>query len=349
MKVAVIAHGLSDGGAERVASIVANYFAKIGHEVLYIAVYSPEREYFLDDRITYQFLEDNSKNKATRFLNRATKLNKLIEDFSCDIAVSFIIRETVLACLRKKVPFVYSLRIDPAEVTRTKLAALLCKLCYSNAKSVIFQTNDARAFFKGKIYDHGIVIGNPLTKNLPYWNQAHHENSIISACRLDEQKNLKMLISAFARFHDKHPEYRLKIYGKGPQLPELQELSRKLSVEQHVDFPGHTKEIHNIMANSAIFALTSDFEGLSNSMLEALAIGLPTVCTDCPPGGAAEYITDGVNGMLVPVRDVDALYSKLCIMAENPALCENMSNNSRKIRDVLDESVVMEKWDNCLK
>lgn len=84
-------------------------------------------------------------------------------------------------------------------------------------------------------------------------------------------------------------------------------------------------------------------------MLEALAIGLPTVCTDCPPGGAAEYIRDGENGMLIPVGDVNAFYHKLCMLADDPALCKRMSQSSQRIRETLDEKKVMEQWNRVIQ
>ena len=349
MRVAIIAHGLSDGGAERVASITANYFVSIGHEVLYIAVYSPEREYHLDSRVKYYYADYKKKNKMMRFISRSEQVARQIKKFDSDIAVSFLIKETFYASVLNVAPIGYSLRIDPADVMRKKSNAFFCKYCYGRSPAVIFQTKDARDYFSDKIRENGVVIGNPLTNDLPYWNVENHEKTVITACRLTEQKNLKMLINGFALFHKVHPEYRLKIYGKGPELERMQKLCLELQIEAAVEFPGYSKNIHQVMSKSGIFALTSDFEGLSNSMLEALAIGLPTVCTDCPPGGAAEYIRDGENGMLIPVGDVNAFYHKLCMLADDPALCKRMSQSSQRIRETLDEKKVMEQWNRVIQ
>lgn len=350
MRIAIIAHGLSDGGAERVASLVANYYAQVGHTVLYIAAYSPQRTYTLREEVSYVYIGGNQTNKLSRLIFRSCRIDRELRAFHADIAVSFIRNESVYSTLIKTVPVVYSLRIDPAQVCAKTADRIGCLLAFYGAGKVIFQTPAARDFFSEKIQKKGIIIPNPLTRNLPVWKGTDCcEKAIITACRLTQQKNLPMLISAFAEFRKTHPEYTLKIYGEGELKEDMKQLAREKGVEEAVFFPGYAKNIHEIMASSAVFALTSDYEGLSNSMLEALAIGIPAVCTDCPPGGAKLYIEDGVSGMLVPVGDTKALTEKLCRMAEDPALCETMSVNSRKIREILDVDKVLGQWEEVVQ
>lgn len=349
MRIAIVAHGLSDGGAERVASLVANHYAQIGHDVLYIATYSPQREYQLQDGITYTFIGEKQSNKLSRLLFRSSGINRELKKFKAEIAVSFIRNESVYSTLIKTVPFVYSLRIDPKQACAKAIDRFGCLLGFHGAKKVIFQTPDARDFFSKGIRKKGVVIPNPLTRNLPYWDSENSDKTIITACRLNEQKNIPMLISAFAQFHKQYPEYTLKIYGHGELLEELKAFTKTCGVEESVFFPGYAKNIHEIMAQSGIFALTSDYEGLSNSMLEALAIGIPTVCTDCPPGGAKLYIEDGISGMLVPVGDTEELTRRFCRMAEDRELCLNMSANAQKIREELDVDKVLKQWEKVLE
>jgi len=349
MRVAIVAHGLSDGGAERVAAMVSNHYAQKGHKVLFVAVYSRERVYPLEDSVEYIHIDESSSNKLKKGFGRARKVDRAIRDFHADVVVSFIINELFLSSIRKTAPIVYTLRIDPGLEFDTPGYKALGFFAYSRAAKIIFQTPGARDYFPERIREKGIVIPNPLTRNLPEWKGVDCcEKTVITACRLNEQKNLPMLISAFAVFHKKHPEYTLHIYGEGELKEELKAFAGSCGVAEHVFFPGYARNIHEIMARSGIFALTSDYEGLSNSMLEALAIGVPTVCTDCPPGGAKLYIEDGVSGMLVPVGDTEALTEKLCHMAEDPALCEKMSENSRKIREELDVDRVLSQWESVL-
>lgn len=347
-RVAIIAHGLSDGGAERVASMVANHYAKDGYEVLYLAVFCSDKEYPLDDRITYRFVSVPNCTKATRFIRRSLEIDRLIREFGADIAISFIVKEAVITNIRKTVPIIYSLRIDPAHATKSPLQKALTMFSYRRAKLTVFQTSGAMTFFPEDIQKKGTVIANPLTKNLPYWDPNNHEKRIITACRLSKQKNLPMLIKAFAIFHENHSDYRLEIYGKGSELDSLKQLCGELNIADYVHFMGHSDKIHSIMSTSAAFVLSSDYEGLSNSMLEALAIGIPTVCTDCPPGGAAEYITEGANGFLVPVGDVNALADKLEWLASDSALCQKMSWQAAQVRQRLNPDRVLDLWEQIL-
>ena len=346
-RIAIVAHGLSDGGAERVAALLANKLYERGNKVLFIAAYSSERVYKLSEGIDYVYIEKGS-NKYTRFLSRTVAIDRAIEEYQSDVVISFIFKEILKTSVKGKVPIVYSLRIDPANATAKLGNRILCNYTYSRAKAIVFQTPDARDFFKEKIRQKGVVIGNPLTPNLPLWDADNHDKRIITACRLTEQKNLPMLIKGFAEFSKYYPDYSLWIYGKGPLKDELQKLAKICQVEDKVYLPGYANNIHEIMAHSAVFALTSDFEGLSNSMLEALAIGVPTVCTDCPPGGAALYIRDHVNGLLIPVGDEMELVKAFLECASKPELMKSFSKAAREIRYSLDEDAVVTQWSKLL-
>ena len=345
-KIVIVAHGLSDGGAERVAANLANNFAKQGNEVSFIAAYSSDKQYKLEDKIEYKYIDTKEKNKFLKLLKRSIMIKKEINRIKPDIVISFIINELILSNFEGKYPIIYSLRIDPKIVFQKKLNRFLCKISYRRARNIVFQTPDARDFFEEKIREKGVIIGNPLTPNLPYWDKDNHKKRIITACRLTPQKNLKMLIDGFNEFNKTHNDFILELYGEGPLKENLEEYCKELQIESSVCFKGYSTDIHNIMAESTIFALTSDFEGLSNSMLEALAIGVPTICTDCPPGGAALYIKDGENGFLVDVGDTRAFTEKLSLLVDNNELQEKFSKNSPTIRNELNEENIIKKWND---
>ena len=104
------------------------------------------------------------------------------------------------------------------------------------------------------------------------------------------------------------------------------------------------KDIHDYIKNYAMFVSSSDFEGMSNSMLEAMAMGLPCVCTDCPAGGARAVIKDGENGLLTPVGDSHTFYLAMKKITENPELADKLSENSVKIRDEQSVDKIIKKW-----
>ena len=347
-RIAIIAHGLSDGGAERVAALLSNKLHQQGYEILLIAAYSMERVYNLSEGIEYKYIR-KGRNKLLRFLKRTIEIDKLVSQYHSDIIISFIINETILTIIKNRIPVVFSLRIDPAKATEKWRNRLFCSFVYSKAKAIVFQTPNARDFFTEKIKNKGFVIGNPLSPNLPYWNANNHEKRIITACRLTEQKNLPMLISGFSIFEKKHSDYSLWIYGEGPLKNELAVLSNRLNIRNKVYFPGFVDNIHDIMAHSAVFALTSNYEGLSNSMLEALAIGIPTVCTDCPPGGAKIYIKNHENGILIPMNDAEALANSFCELIENKQFSLDTKKKANTIRELLSEDRVFNAWKYVLE
>ena len=158
------------------------------------------------------------------------------------------------------------------------------------------------------------------------------------------------MITAFIEFHKSHPDYTLEIYGNTVEeiedrlkLSYLQMLS-SLGAEDYIKILPPRGDIHSVVRDCAMFVSSSDFEGLSNSMLEAMAVGLPCVCTDCLGGGAREMITDGESGLLVPMNDADALAKAMCRMVEDKELTDKCSRNAAKVRETHKVESIAAQW-----
>lgn len=343
-KIAVIAGGMSGGGAERVATIIANYFLNSDYEVMFIAVYGEEREYYLDEGIRLEHTPSNKSGKMSKMLDRNIQVYKKLNSFKPDVVLSFMTTETCLATLAG-FRFVYTLRNDPNRNLASRLHRWIRLLDYHLASKIVFQTSGAMECFGKSIQRKGTVLPNPVvTDNLPTWNADSGSKTFIAACRLEQQKNISLLINSFAHFHQKHPDYCLEIYGDGELRNELQELISFKKAEGYIRLMGHSTDVHNIMANSFAFVLSSDYEGLSNSMLEALCIGIPCICTDSPPGGNRSYIEDKVNGFLVPVDDETAMYQAMCMCAEQRDRLPAMCANAQKTREIVAIETVCRRW-----
>lgn len=347
MRIAVLSHGASGGGSERVCTLIANSLVEKGYEVFFYAIHSDKREYYIDERVHYLYGDCTGPNKAIRYIKRTLKLRKFLKKERIDAFISFIYDEGYAAYKSKRIKKIFSLRNDPNQIKESKRG--LIDRMYADADCVVFQTEDAKNYFGKNVSSHGIVIPNPIKDNLPEWDADNHKKEIIAAGRLTKQKNFPMLIKAFAEFHKNHEEYKLIICGEGGLMGELKELASDLGVSDYIDFPGHVTDIHDRMKTSAIYVSSSDFEGLSNSMLEALAIGIPTICTDCPIGGARAWIRDGVNGYLVPVNDYKALSEKLSKVADSEELGKNFSKESKKIKEQLSTAEICNRWEEVLK
>lgn len=348
-KIAVISHGLSGGGAERVSAIVANYFAENNYDVLFVAAYSSEREYYLDERIKYIYIETKSNNGIIGMLERSFGIKKQVKNFKADIAFSFITNELIPLEL-SGIPVIPSLRIDPKSTERNFIRKNIRLFVYHHAKNVIFQTEQARDYFDESIRKKGIVIGNPIKENLPYWQEEGHKKVFITACRITKQKNIPMLIDSFIEFHKDYPDYKLELYGDGePESykEELEQYCVNKNADSFISFMGHSSQIHSVMSTCEAFFLTSDFEGLSNSMLEAMAIGVPCVCTNCPPGGAELYMKDGA-GILIDVGDGKALTKAMYTIAESQQLREKLSKKEKFVRQILQKDTICRQWETLI-
>jgi glycosyltransferase involved in cell wall biosynthesis len=132
---------------------------------------------------------------------------------------------------------------------------------------------------------------------------------IITAGRLDPQKDHATLLRAFARLVSQRPA-RLVILGQGPLRASLEDLARRLGVEDRVALPGYVEEPLPHLRSADLFVLSSIYEGFGNVLVEALACGLPVVSTDCP-SGPSEILDGGAFGRLVPPGDVEALAAAL--------------------------------------
>lgn len=227
---------------------------------------------------------------------------------------------------------------------RERLIKLVCK-----ANGVVLQTENELAFYGNKL-KNAAVINNPVKAGLPERFTGERRKIIVNFCRISSQKNLYLLVNAFSLLKDSHPDYTLEIYGNTVAYSEetlLADLKKYVTDKKMNDsikfFPARA-DIHNVVKDCAMFVSSSDYEGLSNSMLESLAIGLPCVCTDCLGGGARELITDGENGLLVPMQDPESLYLAIKRFIEDSALSEKCSQNAVKVRDTHSAEKIAGKW-----
>lgn len=348
-KIAIIVHGLSGGGAERVASLVASYLADNQYDILYICAFNDEKvdnqaRYALDPRVKVRYVAAKSKVSPIRFTTRSVRIRRMVQEFAPDYVLSMIISEAVLAAWTPY-PLIFSLRNDPGTYMSLGIRTKLLKLMLKRARTVVFQSHAARDYFDGAIREKGVVIPNPInTKALPLWSECAHEKRFVSACRLDRQKNLPMLVEAFAMVHQDHPDYRLEIYGRGEMEEALAEKIRALHAEDYILLKGFSSEVHSVMAHSSGFVLSSDYEGLSNSLLEALCIGVPCVSTDHAPGSAREYIVSGENGFLTKVGDAQDMKEKICALIENESLSRAFAERNLAVRQKLDVEVICKEW-----
>lgn len=215
---------------------------------------------------------------------------------------------------------------------------------------VVLQTEDERLFYQDVLPANAEVIHNPIKPSLPEPYEGERRRVVVNFCRIANQKNLPLMIEAFVKLHADHPDYRLEIYGNTVEQNEEQlrdELIDFINSQGYSEFISilpPAADVHEQVRDAAMFVSSSDFEGLSNSMIEAMAIGLPCVCTDCLGGGAREMIRHEENGLLVPTQDAEALCCGMKRFVEDLSLAATCGRNATKLRKELCADRIFERW-----
>ena len=352
-KVLFVIGILGNGGAERVIAALANRLIENNVEVGIVTIYSTRQDYALNSKIELKHIVANNKIKIIRPIERVTKLRDYIKYYNPDCVVSFLADvniHTILACRYSNIPLIVSERNDPYQDPEQKIIRKMRDFLYNKVDGLVLQTNDAKQYFDLKIAKNvaRTVIANPLTPNLPYFKQGIVQNRMITACRLNSQKNLKMMINAIKNVNKSGIDCYLDIYGDGPLRDELQNYINKNDIEDKVHLKGFSKNIHDEMINSKGFLISSNYEGISNSMLEALAIGIPVVATDCPIGGAKMFIKNKKNGWLTSVGNEKKFTSAITELLSNYNKAIDMGKEATKIRDILDVDIICQEWMNFI-
>lgn len=257
---------------------------------------------------------------------------------------------TVLAGKGLPNKIILSERGDPKRFMKKRYGRKFIEKYYDRADKIVFQTEDARTAYPENISKNGTVISNPVKSGLPQPYKGERKKNITTFCRISPEKNLTTLVDAFLRIKKEHPEYKLRIIGNAVNIAEkealllLKEHIAHLKLEESVFLEPFMQDVHKSVLQDAMYINSSDHEGLSNAMLEAMAIGMPVVCTDCPIGGARATINDGENGLLVPVNNSEELYKAIKRVIEEDGLADKLSYNAAKLRDELSLEAITEKW-----
>lgn len=348
-KILFVNHSLSDGGSEKVMTIIANEFIKRNYDVSMIIIEKSEKEtYVLDDKVKRYYFDPKNK-KGSDFVWTCIKyIRKIIRDIKPDVIVSFMIRiniMTIIADFGIKNKLLVSERAAPAyRKEKREMLHFLENTLYNFTTAVIVQTNQVKDMFVAPIRRKCVVIANPIQPNLPTAFHGQRENSIVALGRLTKQKNFEMLIKAFANCSTIIPDYSLKIYGDGEEREHLGELIYQLKMEDRIHLMGYVADVNQQIRDAAIYVSSSNFEGISNAMLEAMAIGLPVVCTDCPVGGAAMAIDDS-NGILIPVGDQKGLENAIKRIVNDSEFAEKIGRNAEKVRNRFSVENIVNQWE----
>ena len=362
MKILFMTTCLDYSGAPKMMAWVANRMAKKGHEVHLVTFFKADQAKILcEDVVAHSLDVERSQSKLVRnttgMLKAVTKLHRTVRRVKPDIVVSFLdsVGYTYLPIGRflTRAKFVASERVDPYSYKGKTSKLRFFLMGYAHGS--VFQTDGAREFFKDKkrIYDGSTVIPNPVVlnekvrgmqKNIPSYEE--RDKRIVTVGRLSlRQKRQDVLFDAFKIFHESHPDYKLVVYGDGEDTEKIQALADAKGLSDCVVLAGRTDKVEEEIFNAKAFVLTSDFEGIPNALIEAMSLGVPSVSTDCSPGGAALLINDGENGFLVPKGDAKAIAERLSAVVDDKSVSSRFSQNAPSVSNRFSEDIIEDKWE----
>lgn len=326
---------MDSGGAERVISSLANAFFEFGHDVSIIMLAKRASGSFYELSNGVQLIGLTSKYKREpSFFKKASILKKEILDNQPDVVVSFLSYVCIYTwwALRKtKIPYVVSERNDPN--SRNNFKQLLLNKAFKKASGCVFQTSDAKDWYKNIPENKSTIIYNPVNLTCSTEVVTKTKKQILYVGRFSEQKNCQLLITTFLEFHKNHADYSLTLYGDGPLKNELVDLVECSDACGFIKILPSSKTWQNDELDSCMFVLPSKFEGMPNVLAEALCLGIPSVSTNCPIGGPKELKMLFPESLILcdkPTKSnlLEAMEQALSVQHRKPFIPKDLDKNS---------------------
>ena len=346
-RILIIVSSLLPGGAERVSISLAEHLFAHGFEPhLFIARVSAgaEKIYSIPEGVSAHYAQHWTENPVLRPVVNLLYMRKLMKDLSPAWIVSLGAQYRLLdlaGCFGKYNVLLSERNYPKLFYSKREFVKVLN--CYKKATKVVFQTQSARDCFPTLSDDKCLIIPNAVKDDLPVWSGAG-SRSIAYVGRLTPQKNPALLIDAFSLFCKNHANWTLDIYGDGPMRDELLIRTQRLGMNKSVVFHGNVRNVCERVSRSAMYVSTSDYEGISNSLLEAAAMGVPIVATDCAGGGARTVVVNGKTGCLVPCGNAPAFSAAMEKIADDAIRAEEMSKNAVLVSKRYSPDCVYNQW-----
>lgn len=350
--VAFYIGSLKKGGAERVFVNLASWFLARGYEVTMVTQYQKENEYELPKgvkRVLSDLTPEEEGGRLANIWRRFRKLRRIFRETGADLVLSTIGKNNFMAILANAfmpTKVVVSVVAEPTEEYPNALMRFLAKTLFYFADGIVMQTTDAVRFFQKSLQKKCVILKNSLNPDFvrPRFEGARQQD-IVAVGRMDDNKNQRMAIRAFGRLAERFPQARLILYGDGPLKEELEKETAQSPQAGRIFFPGRVTDVPERIEKAYAFVLTSFTEGMPNTLIEAMSLGLACVSTDCPCGGPRDLIRDGENGFLVPTDDDEALAQRLEELLSDPERADRIGREAAKLQQEYAPAKVNAEWE----
>ncbi len=353
---------ITGGGAERVVSLIASELAVLNHNVHVIAEHQASQEYPLNEKVTVHYIEPvrikkrSFRQKVHKFLFVRNTIREIARKGTTTV-IPFLpgcIIHTYYATYGLPVFFIATIRNNPRfidERFKKNNDRCICK-----ADLLWTQNEDQQQYYAKLGQKRSFVLRNPVNPIAMDGEHIYKKKlrNLIAIGRLEEQKNYELLIDSFGEIIHMRGDVILHIYGEGSLHEKLDKKIQKLGLKQNVILHGRVSDVLPELQKADVFVMSSDYEGMPNALMEAMASGLPCIATDCP-SGPAELLSEE-RGWLTKCGDAAMLTEKILEVIDHPAWAEQRGRNARQfmIRNYSLEKVTLEliakcKRENCTK
>lgn len=325
-------HSLSGGGAERVVSVLTTFFVNKNYNVYLINNLREENEYPLDVKVKRHFIGQNVCHfRPIASLQRIFRLRQFCKESKLDILVTFMGMNEygVIATLGLRTNNIISIRVAPEILYDTNTKSFFSRMLLSFASGAVFQTEAAKRWFSIGLQNKGTIIGNPICNRFYSVERKVEKGLLIASGRLSAQKNYPMLLNAISIVL-RYKKVRLEIYGKGEDESKLKDLMFELGITSNVTFCGNSNDMPSMLSRADIFLHSSNYEGLPNALMEAMAVGVPCIATDCIGGGSRMLIGNCERGILCPINDENVFAGSILRLLNDETLKERLGDTAKK-------------------
>lgn len=342
-------NAINGGGAERVIIQLAHHFATVGYRSILVTSFIDNNfEYKVPNNVTRISIEKKEikQSKFSRNFSRIKELRNLIKEYKPAAVISFMAEpnfRTIIATRGLKTKTIVSVRNDPNREYMGTLGRIVGKYLMPKANGCVFQTDDAKKWFPEELQRKSSVILNEVKEEFFDVERTEYKDVVVVG-RLNRQKNHNLAIKAFTKIAFKYPDINMRIYGEGNLRDTLETTIRDLQMSERIILCGATDNVASVLKYARIFILSSDYEGMPNCLMEALAAGVPSISTDCPCGGPKMLIKNGYNGLLVPVGSEAELAKSIDDLLCNIEKAEQIGRNAKIEAKNYRPEIVFKRW-----
>lgn len=351
-KIVLYIDMMERGGAQRVVANLVQYFSEQRISTVLVNDFKLEDskpQYTVNPAVKRYYLRDClNGNVLLKNIERIVHLRRIIKEEKPDVVLSFLGRPNermLLATIGLRTKKIVSVRNDPNhEYSSRGFFKWFARNLFRLADGCVFQTEDAACYFPESVQKKATIILNPV--DLKFFNitRSKHPQNIVTVGRLEAQKNQELLIKAFAEISKDFPDEKLIIYGEGSLKSELEKLCQKLQIENKVKVPGNISDVEIALSNAKIFVLPSNYEGLPNALMEAMAVGIPCISTDCPCGGPKILAKKNNALQLIPVNDKNSLVAVLRTFLQESEVREFFAENAKDRAESFRPEQILIQW-----